>query len=69
MDKADEINYLIDIPHFLFKIVGALTINFDSTTSFKILDLMKKDDQKILSVIWRTFNMKKRQWPVQPEHV
>lgn len=51
MDKADEINYLIDIPHFLFKIVGALTINFDSTTSFKILDLMKKDDQKILSGI------------------
>lgn len=29
MDKADEMNHPVDIPHFLFKIVGALTINFD----------------------------------------
>jgi len=45
MDKAGERNHHLDIPHFLFKIVEDFSTRFDYTTRFKILDVMKMDDQ------------------------
>lgn len=46
MDKAGARNDPLDIPRFLVKIVRAFSISFDYTTKFKILDLMKMDNQK-----------------------
>lgn len=45
MDRAGGMNHPVDIPNIFFKIIGVLTITSDYTAKFKILDLMKKDDQ------------------------
>lgn len=42
MIKEGEINHAADVPHILFKILETLT------TSFKELDLMKKDNKNNL---------------------